>query len=123
MPQYVFLCQACKEQFTEFLHMSDLDTSEIKCPKCGSGVFETETEYICERSQATEKRCKFRTGKTVLGQPVSGEQIKKLLETGKTDLLDKFVSKTGRNFSAWLVVDDAGKVTFEFPPREGEAAA
>jgi Zn finger protein HypA/HybF involved in hydrogenase expression len=94
-----------------------------KCPKCDSRVFETETEYVCERSQATEKRCKFRTGKTVLGQPVTADQIRKLLETGKTDLLDKFVSKAGRNFAAWLVVDDAGKVTFEFPPREGEAAA
>jgi DNA topoisomerase-3 len=89
-----------------------------KCPKCESPVFETETDYLCERSQATEKRCKFKTARTVLGQPISVEQIKKLLEHGKTDLLDKFVSKAGRNFSAWLVVDDSGKVTFEFPPRD-----
>jgi DNA topoisomerase III len=94
-----------------------------KCPNCGSRVFETEKDYLCERTQATERRCKFKTGKMVLGQPILPEQVRKLLETGKTDLMDKFVSKAGRNFSAWLVVDDSGKVSFEFPPREGEAAA
>lgn len=91
-----------------------------KCPQCGGGVFESDSAYLCEKTQATTKRCKFKSGKTVLNQPIDREQIKKLLATGKTDLMDKFVSKAGRNFSAWLVVDDAGKVGFEFPPREGE---
>lgn len=53
MPQYVFLCQACKEQFTEFLHMSDLDTSEIKCPKCGSPKVE---QQVATFSAATSKK-------------------------------------------------------------------
>jgi len=35
-------------------------------------------------------------------------------------LLDKFVSKAGKAFPAFLVMDGKGKVTFEFPPREGE---
>jgi DNA topoisomerase-3 len=40
-----------------------------------------------------------------------------------TDLLPKFIStKTGRPFSAYLAVDDAGKITFEFPER-GAAVA
>ena len=53
----------------------------------------------------------------------------KLLDTGKTDLLDKFVSmRTRRNFKAHLAWDkEAGKVNFEFapskfPPRPGAAA-
>ena len=45
--------------------------------------------------------------------------MSKLLAEGKTDLLETFVSsKSGRPFAAWLVLDDGGKVTFEFPPRE-----
>jgi DNA topoisomerase-3 len=42
----------------------------------------------------------------------------KLLETGKTDLLDKFVSmRTRRAFKAMLAWDaEAGKVNFEFAP-------
>jgi DNA topoisomerase-3 len=42
----------------------------------------------------------------------------KLLETGKTDLLDKFVSmRTRRPFKAFLAWDkEAGKINFEFTP-------
>jgi DNA topoisomerase-3 len=43
------------------------------------------------------------------------------LSEGKTNLLNKFVSgKTGRAFAAYLVMDDTGKVGFDFPPREAE---
>ncbi len=46
----------------------------------------------------------------------------KLLQTGKTDLLDKFVSmRTRRAFKAFLAWDkEAGKVNFEFEPRESK---
>ena len=91
-----------------------------KCPRCGGRVFESEKDYLCENSQADKKPCKFKTGKTILQRSVEREQVAKLLAGGKTDLLDKFISKTGRPFSAWLVLDDMGKVSFEFPPRENE---
>jgi len=53
-----------------------------------------------------------------LQQPVEREQMSRLLATGKTDLLDKFVSmRTRRAFKAHLVWDkEAGKVNFEFAP-------
>ena len=55
-------------------------------------------------------------GTTKLLQP-----REKLLATGKTDLLDKFVSmRTRRAFKAFLTWNaEEGKVTFEFAPREG----
>jgi DNA topoisomerase-3 len=37
-----------------------------------------------------------------------------LLGAGRTDLLNKFISKSGRPFAAYLVVDEEGKVSFEF---------
>jgi DNA topoisomerase-3 len=54
----------------------------------------------------------------ILQQPVDHEQMQKLLVTGKTDLLDKFVSmRTRRPFKAMLAWDaEAGKVNFEFAP-------
>ena len=94
-----------------------------KCPRCGARVFESEGDYLCEKSQADRKPCKFKTGKTILQRPFEREQVVKLLTTGKTDLLEKFISKTGRPFAAWLVLGENGKVTFEFPPRDGETAA
>ncbi len=92
------------------------------CPKCGSPVFETEEAYLCGKSQAEKKACKFKIGKVILQQPVEKAQAAKILSEGKTDLLNDFVSnKSGKKFSAFLKLDDANKVTFEFPPREGES--
>jgi Zn finger protein HypA/HybF involved in hydrogenase expression len=93
------------------------------CPKCGGKVFEVEDGYICEKSQADKRPCKFRIGKTILQQPVEPEQAKKLLAQRRTDLLDKFISKYGKPFSAHLVLDDDGKVTFEFAERESGPGA
>ena len=91
-----------------------------KCPRCGGQVFESPKDYLCENSQADKKPCKFKTGKIILQRPIEREQIAKLLATGKTDLLEKFISRAGRPFSAWLMIDDEGKVGFEFPERAGQ---
>jgi len=94
------------------------------CPKCGGRVFESPMHFLCEKSQNDKKPCRFNVGKTILQQPVEPDQLRKLLAGEKTDLLTRFVSaKTGRPFSAQLVMDQKGKVTFEFPPRDGETNA
>src|SRR5438874_1711820 len=92
-----------------------------KCPKCGGKIFETENSYICERSQADRKPCKFKLSKTILGREIPVEQAKRLLTTGKTDLLDAFISKRGRPFSAYLKLE-AGNVGFEFPEKTDSVA-
>ena len=89
-----------------------------KCPKCGGKVFDTEAGYICEKSQLDAKACKFKISKTILEQPIELAQAQKILAEGKSDLLDKFISKAGKPFPAFLVMDAKGKVTFEFPPRD-----
>ncbi|WP_374343153.1 DNA topoisomerase III [Azonexus sp.] len=85
-----------------------------KCPKCSAGVYDHGTSYVCEKSVGPGKTCDFRSGKIILQQPVDPAQMRKMLETGKTELLKEFVSnRTKRKFSAYLVVQD-GKVGFEF---------
>ncbi len=91
-----------------------------KCPKCGGKIFETENSYICERSQADRRPCKFKLSKTILSLEIPKEEAQKLLITGKTDLLNGFISKRGRPFSAYLKLED-GKVAFEFPERTAPA--
>jgi DNA topoisomerase-3 len=93
-----------------------------KCPKCGGQVYESESAYLCEKSQADKRPCKFKINKTILQQPIDRAQASKLLAENKTDLLKQFISKAGRPFPAYLVMDDMGKITFEFPPRENEPA-
>ena len=88
------------------------------CPKCSARVFEHGMNYVCEKSVGPEKSCDFRTGKMILQQEISPDQVRKLLENGKTDLLDGFVSsRTNRKFKAFLVKQADGKVGFEFEPR------
>ena len=53
------------------------------------------------------------------GQPIDAEQLQKLLTKGKTDVLDKFISRAGKPFTAQLVLKGKGKIEFEFPEREG----
>ena len=92
-----------------------------KCPKCGGQVFDTEAGYICENSQRLEKRCTFKPiGKTILEQPIDAVQAAKILKDKKSDVMEKFISKSGKPFPAFLVMDKKGKITFEFPTREEE---
>lgn len=93
------------------------------CPKCRSNVYEHGMNYVCEKSVGPDKTCDFRTGKVILQQEISPEQVKKLLSDGKTDLLTDFVSsRTNRKFKAFLVTQPSGKVGFEFEPRPAKAA-
>ncbi len=85
-----------------------------KCPKCNHAVYEHGLQYVCEKSVGATRTCNFKTGKIILTRPIEREQITKLLETGKTDLLTKFISKKGRPFSAYLVRNADGKIGFEF---------
>jgi DNA topoisomerase-3 len=91
-----------------------------ECPISGGKIFESETSYICEDSQADRKPCKFKLSKTILGREIPKEQAQKLLTTGKTDLLEGFISKRGRPFSAYLKLEDE-KVGFEFPEKTAGA--
>jgi len=96
------------------------------CPACGAPVFEHGANYVCSKAVPTAQQptpsCSFKSGKVILQQPVERAQMTKLLQTGKTDLLDKFVSmRTRRAFKAFLAWDkEAGKVNFEFEPRESK---
>ncbi|MBN3823941.1 DNA topoisomerase III [Burkholderia sp. Ac-20384] len=94
------------------------------CPKCKGRVFEHGMSYVCEHSVANPKTCDFRSGKVILQQEITREQMGKLLADGRTDLLPNFKSsRTGRNFKAFLVKQPDGKIGFEFEKKEPKAAA
>jgi C-terminal repeat of topoisomerase len=86
-----------------------------RCPRCGAAVTEMAERYACEKSLAEIGPCKFQINKTVLRRTIDRKQVQLLLTAGRTELITGFVSKSGRNFPAFLVIDETGKVTFEFP--------
>ncbi len=95
------------------------------CPKCKGHVYEHGTSYVCEHAVGAHVTCDFKSGKIILQQPVAREEMTRLLATGKTSLLENFVSnKTRRKFKAYLAFDaKEGKVGFEFEPRAAKVPA
>jgi DNA topoisomerase-3 len=122
--EFDFGDDARAEQTGEIVDLSG-EPSLGPCPKCGAAVKAFGKSYVCTRSVPSHEHpattCDFKSGQVILQQPVEPEQMTKLLQEGKTDLLDKFVSmRTRRPFKARLAWSaDEGKVAFEFEPREG----
>ena len=94
------------------------------CPKCTGNVYEMGLAYVCEHTVAKPKTCDFRSSRIILQQEILPEQMAKLLNDGKTDLLPGFVSqRTRRAFKAFLVRGKDGKISFEFEERKAKPGA
>ena len=101
----------------------DLEKFDVvgKCPVCGGKVYGTDTAFVCENTQR-DKTCKFRVTRMLLSRLIPNEQFERLLKDKKTDLLERFKSKrTGKYFSAYLVLKENGDIGFEFAPKKAEA--
>src|SRR6185369_4458068 len=83
------------------------------CPKCGDKIVEGESSFFCRSND-----CDFKIGKIILEQPIDSVQASNILNNRRSDVLDGFVSKSGKKFPAYLVMDGNGKITFEFPDHE-----
>jgi len=53
MSQYVFLCTDCNKEFTQTLHISDVEKAEVMCPHCGS---KRVTQEVAAFSAVTSKK-------------------------------------------------------------------
>jgi len=93
----------------------------------GAQVYETPQSYVVRRVENGEDKILARCSRRILSRDIPREQFFKMIETGKTDLLDKFWSmRTRRPFSAFLVLKEDGSTGFEFaprPPRDPSAPA
>ena len=98
------------------------------CPVCKPAgkdnmIYDTETAYICEaaiRGDADGCKPKGKLSKVMCQFPLDRTQALKYFTEGKTDLIDKFVSKKNRPFTARLVCNTEGKMMlgWDFPERE-----
>ncbi len=98
--------------------------------RCTSTARATSAKSQCPHTRKPHQAATSRVARSFCSKPVRREQMGKLLASGKTDLLDKFVSmRTRRPFKAMLAWDaEADKVGFEFapskfPPRKTAAGA
>jgi len=91
-----------------------------RCPVCQGSVVETTEHYRC-----TATDCRFQMKKVYAGKTIDRDMARNLLEKGKTELIEDFVSKYNRPFSAYLKLGDKGRIEFEFlnkGPRAGRRA-
>jgi DNA topoisomerase-3 len=121
------------EQFTESTvkAIEALDKEKLRpervelglCPRCGAETGEIIREnakaYGCTSWKSREETgCGFVIWKRVAGRTLTPEVARQLLEEGKTkEVLSGFRSRAGKPFRARLVLNDEGKVEFEFPAR------
>ncbi|MEY3000663.1 MAG: hypothetical protein RL648_877 [Verrucomicrobiota bacterium] len=90
----------------------------------GATVYETPSNFSCERTLRNEPGDTFRMSRMMLGKTLERDDIVKLLTEGKTGLIKGFKSKrTGRLFDAFLILKPGGSIGFEFPPRPAKKAA
>ena len=99
---------------------SSADDDELcECPACSKGTIRINaTMYACDNQE-----CKFRgLSQEMCKRKISTDEAKSILVDGKSAILEDFISKKGRPFSAYLKLD-GNRVKFEFPPRKAAADA
>lgn len=98
---------------------------DIKCPLCGEKILKTDFGYKCSQNRGENDGCEFFVGQ-IAGLFIDVNQFKKLLTSGKTDLISGFKpkDKTKKPFSAYLKWDnDANKIQFEFGENKREVSS
>ena len=87
------------------------------CPVCKKGtVLTTANNYVCRNG---ETDCPFRLPREVLSRTMSREEATEYVQEGQTTVLEGFISRRNRPFSASLYLKKNGKHGYKFPPREG----
>lgn len=89
----------------------------LTCPECGGELTTTSFGYGCSNYFNEEKKCSFNVG-NIAGVDLDEEVFKTLIETGKTDVIDGFLSKSKKSFKAALKLiqneDGHYNVSFDF---------
>lgn len=121
---------------TEFIFDEELDSEEpldadkIVCNLTffdGSvyDIYETDKSFIVPDFKTNATPDGLKIGKTILQASLSLDTIKILLNSGKSPLIENFISKrTKRPFKAHLTFNvSTGKIGFEFPPPNKKSQA
>ena len=87
-----------------------------RCPKCGSesvGIY-------AKVAKCRNKHCNFHIFREVCGTLLSEDNIRDLLTTGRTPILNGLTSKAGKKFTARLILNEDYTTSFEFESRKGK---
>ncbi|WP_228384259.1 DNA topoisomerase [Sphingobacterium zhuxiongii] len=86
---------------------------ELTCPKCKSRQLLIWNKVV----KCSDDACGWLQFRIVCGVSLSLADIESLVTKGKTNLVKGMKSNSGNKFDAYIVMDDTGKVSFEFEKR------
>ena len=93
----------------------------VNCPVCGGDMETTPFGYGCSNYKKDGTGCKFAIG-SIASKDLTEEDVKELLTTGRTKVLEGFVAKNRKKFRASLVMqkDEQGvpSIGFDFSANE-----
>ena len=107
---------ACKEINEIFENKNSIEDNGFygdvigKCPICGNSVIKNRYGFGCKDFE----KCSFKINGIICKKIISKENAKTLLEKGKTNKINGFISKNGKAFDAYLKLDENKKIVFEF---------
>ncbi len=78
-----------------------------KCPVCGRNIVRGKTSYGC---MGYSEGCEFRVGINICKKSIPIDEVRRLLETGKTSKMRGFISKNGKHFEGRLVIENNAAV-------------
>lgn len=95
------------EKKLTFIFPEKNEEDAINCPKCGSVMRFSDKGAWCPS-------CHFNVWREVCHKKLSDKQLETLIVKGRTATLSGFQSKAGKSFDAALVLQEDGKVQFDF---------
>lgn len=83
----------------------------LKCPVCGKEMIKSSKGWVCT---GYKNGCNFFIAGTICGKCITDTIATMLCANKRTRIINGFTSKSGKAFSAALIVKD-GKIDFDFP--------
>ncbi len=88
-----------------------------RCPLCGKPVYRSEKVLCC-----TDRECDFVIFNSMSGHFFTADEMEALYNGEEIGPFEDFISKSGKDFRAFVKLGDDGKTHFVFPKKEGDAA-
>lgn len=96
-------------------HYVSPEKGDLLCPICRRVVKPTPFGWGCTGYSKDGDGCKFTINRNLAGVEMTDKSVAQLLNKGRTGLLKGFVSKSGKKFNAYLVIDkESGDIKFDF---------
>ena len=101
------------QEVTNMEYQQYENKADIKCPLCGKAMRKLKFGYGC----SGYPDCNFVIGE-IAHKKLSENEIRELCHRKRTGTISGFTSKSGKKFDAKLILDDTGKISFEFDQNE-----